>query len=153
MFGFARKRAQGEVAHRYIDGILLMAVQNGADKIIFGAPCDDLPREPRRSEEGVRSELEEETEFEFATGTRKVPLWERFNGTWHEMPGPVWYALHEIVRDLGDRIAALQDANKQLPDSLEAIVPLKLKDATVKVTMRLALEPNYCYSVTLKKID
>jgi hypothetical protein len=154
MFGFAKKRTLGDTARRHMDVILWMCVHGGADKIIFGEPCDDLPRETLQGAMasnrglakliGLRDEL--------CPKAKDVPMWQRVHGTWHELAGIPWHLLHEVIRNLGDRSVA-QDVNEQLPDSLESIVPLKWKGGSVKVAMRLSLEPNYCYSITLKKID
>ncbi|MGD0060042.1 MAG: hypothetical protein ABSD58_11560 [Verrucomicrobiia bacterium] len=150
MFRGAKRSAQNDVVHRYVDLILKMAVDDGVDKMIFGEPCDGLPRETCVMEPFLPAEMIAEL-----NSMKDVPIWRRVNGTWHELPGFSWYLLHEVVRDLGDKIVA-QHANKQqatYPNALESIVPLKSKHGGVKVAMTLTLEPNYCYSVTLKKID
>lgn len=153
MFGDAKKGGKKDPVEQYIDMILQMALDNGVDKITFGKPGDDLPRETcmrdgwRWLEPFYPAEIIAEL-----NDTKAVPIWQRKDGKWHELPGFPWYLLHEVVRHVGDRITA-QPARAQLADSIESTVPLKSKPGEINVVMTLRLEPNYCYSITLKKVD
>ena len=145
----------------FVELELASALDARTDKIVFGEPCDDLPRVTLKAAKAADpkwgGELTEETEFnDVIPATKRLPIWWRFDGVWHEMPSLPWHLLHMIVRTLGDLIVVNQARDQQMNyhEALEATVPLKrVRDGTLKVSLKLTLEPNYCYSVTLKKVD
>ncbi|HVM59543.1 MAG TPA: hypothetical protein VMV72_01645 [Verrucomicrobiae bacterium] len=164
MFWKKRRSDCDEPYDRYVRLMLIRALEQGADKIVFGVPSDDLPRHPYRSESDEKSEelnrlldLIDEGEGKVGTPARGVPMWFRTAGVWDECPGPPWWALHEVVRRAGDLIAAHQTVEQQsnCAEKMEGTVPLKLLGdrGIVKVSLTLTMEPNYCYSVALKKVD
>jgi hypothetical protein len=155
MFKGAKKGPQKDVVLRFIELILEMSVNDGVDKIVFGEPCDDLPRVTLQAAMAANPGLAklDALSDELCPKTKEVPIWQRVHGTWHESAGLPWYLLHEVIRDLGDRIVAQQTDTQrtQNAESLESIV--HLKSGSVYVGMSLTLESNYCYSVTLRKIN
>jgi len=123
MFAKRNRATDESPIEKYVDLILRLAAQVRADKIIFGEPCDNLPRDTAKL--GQIPELLRAA-FIGSPDAMHVPLWARVDGVWHEWAGPPWYLLHEIVRAVGDMHAA--DIN-------------------------LAMEPNFCYSLTLREAD
>ena len=121
MFRLKKRATETSPIQKYIDFILGMATRMEADKLVFGVPCDDLPRVAADS--GVVRDFFRDV---IPAGTRLIPVWVRIHGSWHEWVGPPWYLLHEIVRVVGD---------------------------TRSATVTVAMETNYCYSLTLRKAD
>ncbi len=156
MLGRMKRDTQASAIVHYVDLILRTAVTSGVDKIIFGEPCDDLPREKCSGIEEILPSLPEGILAGFKN-TKHVPMWQRIDGSWHELPGIPWYLLHEVVRYVGDLITRHQRSHQQhdFPDEIVAIVPLQLPPphGAAMVSFTLAMEQNYCYSVTLKKVD
>jgi len=122
MFSLKKRVTDKSPAEKYVDLILGLAVRIGADKLVFGVPCDELPR--TTAESGIVRDCFREIAPDTAD-TMLIPVWARINGNWHEWAGPPWYLLHEIVRFVGDTYSA-----------------------TITVTM----EANYCYSLALRKV-
>ncbi|MGO9526637.1 MAG: hypothetical protein ACLPT4_10015 [Verrucomicrobiia bacterium] len=156
MFGHVKRDTQASAIRKYVDVILKAAVVGGVDKIIFGEPCDDLPRETCPHVDAINPYLPAQVIAAF-NNTRDVAIWQRIDGTWHELPGFPWYLLHEVVRHIGDLITLHQRTHQQhdFPDELEATVPLELapERGVAMVSLTLTMERNYCFSVTLKKLD
>jgi hypothetical protein len=155
MFRDAKKGLQKDVVLPFIELILEKSMNDGVDKIVFGEPCDDLPRVTLQAAMASNPGLAKLVGLsdELCTKTKDVPIWQRVHGTWHELAGIPWYLLHEVVRNLGDRIVAQQTDTQRTKhtESLDSIV--HLKSGSIYVGMSLTLEPNYCYSITLRKID
>jgi len=151
MFGLPKNGAQDDLILPFVEMHLQSAVDDGIDKIVFGEPCDDLPREKCTRLGGLEPFLSAEQIAAF-NSTRDIPIWRRANGIWYEVPGVPWYLLHQIVRLVGDKIAT-QRGCVDLADSIGATLPLKTKHGEINVMVKLSIEPNYCYSVTLKKVD
>jgi hypothetical protein len=151
-----KRDTQAGAIVRYVDLILRMAVTSEVDKIVLGEPCDALPREKCPDIQAILPDLPEGLLAGFEN-TKHVPMWQRIDGIWHELPGLPWYLLHEVVRYVGDLITRHQRAHQQqdFPSEMEAVVPLELMPphGMAMVSLTLTMEPNYCYSVAIKKID
>jgi hypothetical protein len=149
MFGHVRRDTQASAIVKYVDLILRMAVASGVDKIVFGQPCDDLPCKKCEGIEAILPGLPEGTLAGFKN-TKHVPMWQRIDGTWHELPGFLWYLLPDVVRYVGDLITRYQRPHQQqdFPEEMEATIPLELPPphGAAMVSLTLTMEPNYCYS-------
>jgi hypothetical protein len=153
MFGLSKRSAQNDPVQRFLELLLWMALNDGADKIVLGEPCDELPRVTCKQHGGLGPFLPPDMIKEIEN-TRNVPIWRRIGGKWYEQPGFSWFLLHDIVQRLCQMPIVQHPNQKQLDysQSFEQVTQLKSERGEVKVLLRLTLEPNYCYSVTLKKV-
>lgn len=164
---FWKTKQKEDKLQSFVEQWLRQVVDSGTDKAIFGEPCDSLPRESLAAAKAANPKwgramdrfdgLEDEFPDVFGPKPKKVLEWWRIGGVWQEMVGIPWYLLHEFVRRLGDMIVLHQPRDLRLDHSqcLEAVVPVDLgrNRGTVDVKLTLTIEPNSCYSVTLKKIS
>jgi hypothetical protein len=162
-----RKWKRKPPEERYIEVSLDRALEGHVDKILYGEPCDNLPRVTLKAAMAADPEwgaamakligLSDELCPE-AKGVPMFPVWWRIDGVWHEMGSLPWHLLHGIVRHIGELIYLHQTAEQRnkSAEKMESTVRLKKlgrNGGIAKVSLELTLEPNYCYSVTLKKVD
>jgi hypothetical protein len=120
----------------------------GADTVVFGAPPDDLPRDPlypneKRGEDDCCHPV-------FATDSSgTMPVWYRVGGRWKEVERIPFRIIPEFIGTLADYSSEAEESY----DLDRTHVLVDESEPTKKyVQYRLCIESNFCFSMHITEV-